>query len=50
MEALEERLSRIEAMLAQLVERQQVRQWYSVDEFYPVCREEIDKRPRIEEL
>ena len=33
MEAIEERLSRIECMLAQLVEREQVRQWYSVDEF-----------------
>ena len=30
---LEERLERIEAMLAALVERQQVREWYSVDEF-----------------
>jgi hypothetical protein len=50
MEALEERLSRIEAMLAQLVEREQVRQWYSVDEFYRASREEIAKRPRIEEI
>ena len=30
---LEERLTRIEAMLAVLVEGQQVRQWYSVEEF-----------------
>jgi hypothetical protein len=30
---VEERLDRIEAMLAQLVEREAVRQWYSVDEF-----------------
>jgi len=30
---LEERLEKIEAMLVVLVERQQVRQWYSVDEF-----------------
>ena len=30
---LEERLERIEAMLAAVVERQQVREWYSVDEF-----------------
>jgi len=29
---LEERLSRIEAMLAVLVERQQAREWYSVEE------------------
>ncbi len=30
---LEERLERIETMLAVLVERQQVREWYSVGEF-----------------
>ena len=30
---LEERLERIETMLAALVERQQVREWYSVEEF-----------------
>lgn len=30
---LEERLTRIEALLAVLVEGQQVRQWYSVEEF-----------------
>ena len=30
---LEERLERIEAMLAALVEGQQVRQWYSVEAF-----------------
>lgn len=30
---LEERLERIETMLAVLVERQQVREWYSVYEF-----------------
>lgn len=30
---LEERLTRIEAMLAVLVEGQQVRQWYSIEEF-----------------
>ncbi len=30
---LEERLERIETMLAVLVERQQVREWYSVEEF-----------------
>lgn len=29
---IEERLSRIEAMLTQLVERQTVKEWYSVDE------------------
>jgi transposase len=30
---LEERLTKIEAMLAVLVEGQQVRQWYSVEQF-----------------
>lgn len=30
---LEERLSKIESLLAVLVEGQQVRQWYSVEEF-----------------
>ena len=30
---LRERLDKIEAMLAVLVERQQVREWYSTDEF-----------------
>jgi hypothetical protein len=30
---LEERLEKIEAMLVVLVERQQVREWYSVEEF-----------------
>jgi predicted site-specific integrase-resolvase len=30
---LEERLEKIEAMLAILVERQQVREWYTVEEF-----------------
>jgi hypothetical protein len=30
---VEERLQNIEAMLAVLVERQQVREWYSVEEF-----------------
>jgi len=30
---LEERLSKIESLLSTLVERQQVRQWYSVEEF-----------------
>lgn len=30
---LEERLSKIESLLALLVEGQQVRQWYSVEEF-----------------
>lgn len=30
---LEERLTKIEAMLAVLVGRQQVREWYSVEEF-----------------
>ena len=30
---LEHRLEKIEAMLLVLVERQQVREWYSVDEF-----------------
>jgi len=46
MNLLEERLERIEAMLVALVERQQVREWYSVDEFARVvgrseftCRE-----------
>ena len=33
MDHLQERLERIEAMLAILVERQQVREWYSVEEF-----------------
>jgi hypothetical protein len=43
---LRERLERIEAMLAVLVERQQVRDWYTVEEFARVvgraeftCRE-----------
>lgn len=31
--SIEERLNRIEAMLVVLVERQQVREWYSVEEF-----------------
>ena len=30
---VEERLQKIEVMLAVLVERQQVREWYSVEEF-----------------
>jgi hypothetical protein len=30
---VEERLEKIEAMLVVLVERQQVREWYSVEEF-----------------
>jgi hypothetical protein len=30
---LEQRLEKIEAMLVALVERQQVREWYSVEEF-----------------
>lgn len=30
---VEERLAKIEAMLVVLVERQQVREWYSVEEF-----------------
>ncbi len=30
---LEERLEKIESMLAVLVERQQAREWYSVEEF-----------------
>jgi len=30
---LEERLEKIEAMLVVLVQRQQVREWYSVEEF-----------------
>ena len=30
---LRQRLDKIEAMLAVLVERQQVREWYSTDEF-----------------
>lgn len=30
---LEQRLEKIEAMLVELVERQQVREWYSVEEF-----------------
>jgi hypothetical protein len=33
MNNLEERLARIEAMLASLVQGQQVREWYAVDEF-----------------
>jgi hypothetical protein len=31
--SIEERLNRIESLLAVLVERQQVRDWYSTDEF-----------------
>jgi hypothetical protein len=31
--SLEEKLDRIEALLLVLVERQQVREWYSVEEF-----------------
>lgn len=31
--SVEERLEKIEAMLAVLVERQQVREWYSVEQF-----------------
>lgn len=31
--SIEERLERIEAMLVVLVERQQVREWYAVEEF-----------------
>lgn len=31
--SLEERLDKIEAMLTVLVERQQVREWYSTEEF-----------------
>lgn len=38
MNLLEERLEKIEAMLAVLVERQQVREWYSVDEFARIVR------------
>ena len=30
---VEERLSRIESMLASLVEREQAREWYSIEEF-----------------
>jgi hypothetical protein len=30
---LKERLEKIEAMLGALVERQQVREWYSIDQF-----------------
>jgi hypothetical protein len=44
--SIEERLDRIEAMIGILVERQQVREWYSVEEFAGVvgraeftCRE-----------
>jgi hypothetical protein len=44
--SLEERLDKIETMLALLVERQQAREWYSVEEFAHVvgrseftCRE-----------
>ena len=33
---IEERLAKIEALLAVLVERQQVREWYSVEEFAPL--------------
>ena len=33
MEPLEERLSRIEAMLAQLLERQAVKEFYEIEEF-----------------
>jgi len=33
MNSIEERLEKIEAMLVVLVERQQVREWYSVAEF-----------------
>ena len=33
MEGIEDRLSRIESMLSELVERQAVKDWYSTDEF-----------------
>ena len=35
---LDERLERIESMLAVLVERQPVREWYSVEEFARIVR------------
>ena len=35
---LEERLEKIEAMLTALVERQPVREWYSVEEFARIVR------------
>src|SRR5205814_1004937 len=35
---LEERLEKIEAMLVVLAERQQVREWYSVEEFARLVR------------
>ena len=35
---LEERLEKIESMLGVLVERQQVREWYSVEEFARIVR------------
>ncbi len=42
---LEERLDKIESMLAVLVERQQVREWYSVVEFaHIVSRSEFTCR------
>lgn len=34
---LEDRLERIEAMLAVLVERQQMREWYSVEQFAQIA-------------
>jgi hypothetical protein len=42
---LEERLERIESMLAVLMESQQVRDWYSVEQFARlVCRSEFTCR------
>lgn len=35
---VEERLERMEAMLAVLVERQHVREWYSVEQFARIVR------------
>ena len=51
---LAERLEKIEAMLVVLVERQQVREWYSVEEFarrtvhINLARREIDVSIRVD--
>ena len=44
---LEEHLEKIEAMLVVLVERQQVREWYSVEEFAQFVRQCGVHLPRV---